>query len=91
MMKTSNNRTLQLENTNLKFVIVIWTSGCWKYIAKNYGWKNNFNYTIKMNKAMTFPTDSAAFNFVRYNNLEGKKFYIVPMECKYKVSFLDYK
>ena len=40
---------------------------------------------------MTFPTDSAAWNFVRHNNLEGKKYYIAPMECNYRVSFLDYK
>lgn len=91
MNKVPNNRTLQLENTTLKFVIVIWKDGCWKYISKNYGLKNNFDYSVKINKAMTFPTDSAAWNFVRYHDLEGRKYYIVPMECKHKVSFLDYK
>ena len=39
--KSQNTRTLQLKNSNLKFVIVIWKDGCWKYIAKNYGWKND--------------------------------------------------
>lgn len=89
--KTPNNRTLQTENVTLKFAIVIWKDGCWKYISKNYGLKNNFSYSVKMNKAMTFPTDQSAFNFIRHHDLEGRKYYIVPMECKYKVSFLDYK
>ena len=89
--KTTDNRTLQVENFVLKFVIVIWKDGCWKYISKNYGWKNDFNYSVKINKAMTFPTDQSAFNFVRHHNLEGRKYYITPMECRYKVSFLDYK
>ena len=87
MNKALNNRTLQLENTNLKFVIVIWVNGCWKYVSKNYGWKNNFNYSVKIKKAIAFPTDSAAWNFIKHHNLEGRKYYIVPMECKYKVSF----
>ena len=81
----SNNRTLQRENIVIKFVIIIWNDGCWKYISKNYGWKNNFNYSVKINKAMTFPTDSAAFNFVRYHNLEGRKYYIAPLECKHTI------
>lgn len=91
MNNVHNNRTLQLENTTLKFVIVIWKDNCWKYISKTYGYKYGFDYSIKMNKAITFNTDQAAWNFVRHHNLENRKHYICPMECKYKVSFLDYK
>ena len=85
--KTVSNKTLQLENIVIKFLIVVWKDGCWKYISKNYGSKNNFDYTVKLNKAMTFTTDTAAFNFVRYHDLERRKFYIVPMKCDYEVSF----
>lgn len=85
--KTPNNRTLQKENTVLKFVIVILKDECWKYISKTYGCKYGFDYSIKINKAMTFNTDQAAWNFVRHHNLEKCKHYICPMECKYTVSF----
>lgn len=91
MNKLPNNRTLQKENTVLKFVIVVWKDGCWKYISKTYGYKHGFDYSVKMNKAMTFNTDQAAWNFVRHHNLENRKYYICPMTCKYSVAFLDYK
>ena len=91
MNKVPNNKTLQRENTILKFVIIVWTDGCWKYISKTYGYKYGFNYSVKMNKAITFNTDQAAFNFIKRNNLENRKFYICSMKCQYTVSFLDYK
>lgn len=84
---TTNNRTLQRTHSVTKFVIVIWKDNCWKYISKNYGIKNNFDYSVKINKAMTFPTDSAAFNFIRYHDLEKRKHCIVPMQCNYEISF----
>lgn len=81
------NNILQKEYITTKYLIVVWTSGCWKYVSKTYGCNYGFNYSIKINKAIKFNNEIAAMNFIEHNNFDNKKYNIVKLECNYSVNF----
>lgn len=87
MNKCKDNKSIQLNNTDVKYVIITERDGIWKYISKDYGYKHKFHFSVKMNKAKRFDSISSAEYFIDYYNLHNKKYYICQMTCNYTVNF----
>ena len=81
------NNSIQLQNSKIYYVIIIWKDGCWKYIAKQYGHKFSFNCSTKMTKAKRFDSIELAEKFIDLNKLHNKKYNICSMYCNYVVEF----
>lgn len=89
-MHKENNKTIQLSNDTIRYVIITKKDNTWKYISKDYGYKHKYQFTVKINKARTWSDFSSAKLFLNNYHLHIKNYYIVPLISHYSVQFNDY-
>lgn len=64
-----DNRTLRVVHESNCFVIIVNVNGCLKYISKDWYNKHGFNYTVKLNKALTLYSIDSAKRFIENNKI----------------------